>query len=145
VLHSEWILVDGEQPHLVECAARMPGDNIKDLIDLAYGGDFIADYVRVLEGRDLVRRTGPKRAAAVRFVSQQPGTVVEVAGVEAVAATAGVQEVHVSAQPGAHVEAPRSSWQRAGHVMVTSASATEAAELAGHLAGRICIVTKPDR
>ena len=66
VLHAEWILADGG-PHLVECAARMPGDNIKDLIDLAYGGDLIADYVRVLEGSDPGRPPDPKRGAAIRF------------------------------------------------------------------------------
>jgi hypothetical protein len=144
VLHSEWILVGGDRPHLVECAARMPGDNIKDLIDLAYGGDLIADYVRVLEGGDPGRPESPKRAAAIRFVSHQPGTVVEVAGVETVASAAGVEEVHVTATPGARVEAACSSWQRAGHVMVTGASAGEAAALADDLAGRIHITTTPD-
>ena len=144
VLHAEWILTGDGRPHLVECAARMPGDNIKDLIDLAYGGDLIADYVRVLEGADPGRPADAKRGAAVRFVSHRPGTVQEVTGVDAVSAADGVQEVHISAEPGMHVDAARSSWQRAGHVMVTAATGPEAAELAGDLVRRIHVVTRPD-
>ena len=117
VLHAEWILADGG-PYLVECAARMPGDNIKDLIDLAYGGDLIADDVRVLEGSDPGRPPDPKRGAAIRFLSQGSGVVTEVTGLDLVAAAADVQEAIVTAEVGGRLQIPTNSWQRAGHVMV---------------------------
>ena len=144
VLHSEWILADGG-PYLVECAARMPGDNIKDLIDLAYGGDLIADYVRVLEGADPGRPPDPKRGAAVRFLSQGSGVVAEVTGLDLVTVAAGVQEVIVTAEVGGRIHRPRSSWQRAGHVMVTGTDGTQAAALADDLARLIRIVTREDQ
>jgi biotin carboxylase len=144
VLHAEWILADG-RPYLIECAARMPGDNIKDLIDLAYGGDLIADYVRVLEGTDPGRPPDPKRGAAIRFLSQPSGVVAEVRGVEAVAAAAGVHEVAITTEPGRRIELPTSSWQRVGHVIVTGADGVQARELADRLAGMIRIVAREDR
>src|SRR6266566_4748570 len=144
VLHAEWILADGG-PYLVECAARMPGDNIKDLIDLAYGGDLIADYVRVLEGADPGRPPDPKRGVAIRFLGQESGVVAEVTGTDRVAAMAGVQEVIVTAGAGGRIQVPSSSWQRAGHVMVTGSGGAHAAALADDLARQIRIVTREDQ
>jgi hypothetical protein len=66
VLHSEWILVEACQPHFIECAARLPGDSIDLLIELAYGGRFTEDYLAVLEGRARYRRgrNGARRRSA---------------------------------------------------------------------------------
>jgi hypothetical protein len=142
VLHSEWILVGDSSPHLVECAARMPGDSIKDMIDLAYGGDLIADYVRVLEGTDPRRPTHAKFGAAVRFLTAAPGVVEDVTGAAELATVDGVQEVHVAVEIGGRVEPVRSSWERPGHVLVTAADGPRAAALAQRLANQIHITTR---
>ncbi|HEX8767365.1 MAG TPA: ATP-grasp domain-containing protein, partial [Jatrophihabitans sp.] len=142
ILHAEWILVQ-ERPHLIECAGRMPGDHIVDLINLAYGGDLTSDFLRVLEGVAPVRPQEPGQGAAIRFVSQQPGTVREVYGVPEVEAIDTVEEVQVVAQQGEQVVAPQSSWQRAGHVIVTGDTGAAAAAQAEDHANRIHIDTTP--
>lgn len=142
VLHSEWILVESTCPQLVECAARMPGDSIKDMIDLAYGGDLIADYVRVLEGTDPRRPVDARFGAAIRFLTAAPGVVEAVTGADDVAATEGVQEVHVVAEVGQCLDRVSCSWDRPGHVLVIAADGPRAAALAQQLADRIHIVTR---
>jgi biotin carboxylase len=126
VLHSEWILVQG-RPHFVECAARVPGDYIDHLIDLAYGGRFSEDYVAVLTGRGPIPERPSRRAAAIRFLTAAPGTVHAIAGTERAAAMRGIEEVSVSVAVGAAVSAVTSSWERLGHVIATGADQREAA------------------
>jgi biotin carboxylase len=103
VLHSEWILVGGTEPHLVECAGRLPGDNIVTLIDLAYGGSLVADLVDVLEGCRPARSAAPIGGVAVRFLAAASGTVAAVRGSEQAYASDGIYDVVVSLGPGADV------------------------------------------
>jgi biotin carboxylase len=127
VLHSEWILAGTCRPHFIECAARLPGDSIDLLIDLAYGDRFIKDYLAVLEGRGPVPPRPKRSAAAIRFLTARTGTVREIAGRELAAALPWVQEVTLSVASGATIAPVTSSWSRLGHVIATGADGREAA------------------
>jgi biotin carboxylase len=143
VLHSEWILVEGCRPHFVECAARLPGDSIDLLIDLAYGGRFTEDYLAILEGRGPIAPRPKRRAAAIRFLTAPTGKVREITGRELASALPGVQEVTLSAAsgaptaPGATIAPVTSSWSRPGHVIATGADHREAARRAAQAASLI--------
>jgi biotin carboxylase len=130
VLHSEWILVGTRRPHFIECAARLPGDSIDLLIDLAYGGRLTADYLAILEGRGPIPPRPNRSAAAICFLTARTGTVREIAGRDLVAALPGVQEVTLSVVPGATVAPVTSSWSRLGHVIATGADGRKAAQRA---------------
>jgi biotin carboxylase len=137
VLHSEWILVDACRPHFIECAARLPGDSIDLLIDLAYGGRFTEDYLAVLEGRGPVPPRPKRSAAAIRFLAARTGIVREIAGRELAAALPGVREVTLSVASGATIAPVTSSWSRLGHVIATGADDREAARRAATAASLI--------
>ncbi|MFY1670187.1 ATP-grasp domain-containing protein [Plantactinospora sp. WMMB334] len=143
LLHSEWILVGGDRPHLVECAARAPGDRIDQLIDLAYGGSLVGDHVAVLEGRRPPRTDIAPRAAAIRFLHAGPGVVTGVTGTAYAERADGVHEVSVTARAGDVVEALTTSWQRAGYVLAVGRDAAEAVARADH-AVRLVDVTTSD-
>ena len=127
VLHSGWILVDGQRPHFIEGTARLPGDSIDLLIDLAYGGRLAADYLAVLEGRGRVPPRPSRSPAAIRFLTAPTGTVREVVGREIAADRPGIHEVTVSVASGATVGPVTSSWSRPGHVIATGADGWEVA------------------
>ncbi|MBR7834651.1 ATP-grasp domain-containing protein [Actinospica durhamensis] len=152
VLHAEWILVGDVEPHLIECAGRLPGDGIVELIDLAYGGDLLADLLHVLDvdggdGRGpngssrpgLERRA--RRGAAVRFLSSAPGRVAAVDGVDAAGNAEGVHSVQVDVAEGTVVGEVTSSWSRAGEVVATGADAAEAVRNTERAAALVEIVT----
>ncbi len=160
VLHSEWILVDGEHPHLIECAGRLPGDCIDLLVDLAHGGSLVRSWVEVLRGGPPVLLPGlrssalraatadrtagnpdlpaeqpqpntpPSGAAAIRFLTPTAGRVRTVTGLERARAVPGVTEVRITVVEGDMIAATTNSWQRAGHVIATASDAQQAAELA---------------
>lgn len=143
VLHSEWILVQARQPHFIECAARLPGDSIDLLIDLAYGGRFTEDYLAVLEGRGPIPPRPKRSAAAIRFLTARAGTVREITGRERASALPGVKEVTLSVAsgaaiaPGAIIAPVTSSWSRLGHVIATGADDREAARRAATAASLV--------
>ncbi|MGW6929912.1 ATP-grasp domain-containing protein [Lentzea sp. NPDC054927] len=127
IVHCEWIVADGV-PHLVECAGRLAGDGILDVVQLAYPVDLLRAYYAVLKGEDPPGDL-PKRAksgAAVRFLTIEPGVVESVEGVDEARQLDGVHLLQVTVAPGEKFEGLRSSWDRAGIVMATGDTAAEA-------------------
>lgn len=140
ILHAEWIRHDG-RPHLVECAARIPGGEITRLIDLAYNTDLIAAYVSVLEGGPAKIEPVARQGAAVRFLTAAPGVVQEIRGVEAARELPGVLTAGAGVEPGQEVYPVTSSWAWAGEVIALGADPAEAAQNAQRAAEAIEIVT----
>ncbi len=138
VLHAEWILT-GDGPSLVECAGRLPGDRIVELIDLAWGVDLCAAYTRLLAGATVDMPFAPRRGAAVVFLGPEQGLdrLEDVEGVAQARALPGVVDVQVSAAPGQSLPRWRSSWDRAGNVVATGATPGEAALIAEQAVGLI--------
>lgn len=130
VVHCEWIVSDGVA-HLVECAGRFPGDGIVMMIETAYPIAMVDHCYTILRGEEPPPLpVEAERATAVRFLHVPPGEVVSVTGVEEAEAMPGVLHVFLSAEPGEVVRELRSSWDRAGSVMVVADTPGEAAKLA---------------
>lgn len=137
VVHCEWILSDGT-PYLVECAGRFPGDGITVLIEQAYSLALADHYYTIMRGEEPPALPAEaERAAAVRFLRAEPGEVVSVTGVEEARAMPGVLHASVAAGPGEVVRELRSSWDRAGSVMVVADTPGDAAKLAEEAAEAI--------
>ncbi|MET9403085.1 ATP-grasp domain-containing protein [Kitasatospora sp. NPDC002965] len=142
ILHAEWILRDGV-PHLLECAARLPGDYIPFLIGLAYGSDLFRGYLDVLEGKEPEMAAAPVRGAAVRFVDAAPGVVREVRGLDAAQSSPGVEYVWVSVEPGGTVPPLTASGARVGEIVAHGADREEAVANALAAATAIEILVDP--
>ncbi|WP_200216694.1 ATP-grasp domain-containing protein [Micromonospora coerulea] len=140
VLHAEWIVADGE-PVLVECAGRLPGDSIVDLIDHAYGTDLSAALLRLLAGQELCLPRRAQAAAAIRFLSVPPGVVYAVEGAGLAEGSAGVVRCIVKVKPGDRVTPARSSWERSGHVIALGGTPSEASSRAEAAANLVRIRT----
>ncbi|KQV17153.1 MULTISPECIES: ATP-grasp domain-containing protein [unclassified Kitasatospora] len=140
VLHCEWILEDGV-PVLVECAGRLPGDSISDLIEAAYPVELVRAYFALMSGEPL----GPlperaKQATAARFLApDRPGTVTAVHGLDAAAAAEGVQLAAIGIGPGHRTAGLRSSWDRVGIVTTLADTPAEARRLADEAAALVRI------
>ncbi|MFC8850842.1 MULTISPECIES: ATP-grasp domain-containing protein [unclassified Micromonospora] len=147
VLHSEWIVVGprpgtgqagaGGVPHLVECAARLPGDMITALISVGYECGFIDAYLRVLRGERPTLPTRPTGAAAVEFLLAAPGTVTGIEGLRLARRVPGVLEVQLDTAVGATVAPVTSSGRRSGHVLAWGADPVEAERAARAAAAEI--------
>lgn len=139
ILHCEWIVSDG-RPYLVECAGRIAGDGIMEVIDRAYSMELLRSYVAMMRGEmlpELPRRA--KGGAAVRFVPMEPGVIDAVLGLEQARQVEGVFLVDIQVKPGHRFTGLRSSWDRTGLVMAVADSPAEALQRAEKAAGLIRI------
>jgi biotin carboxylase len=144
ILHCEWIVSDGV-PYLVECAGRLAGDGVIELIEQAYPVELKRAYVAVMRGEPLPDPlpTRAKGAAVVRFLTARPGVVGEVRGVAAATAAEGVLMCDVELAPGDRFDGLRSSWDRVGDLVVSADTPAEAHRLAEAAAAMIEIEILP--
>ncbi len=78
VLHAEWLVTADNQPYLVECAGRRPGDRIVDLITAAYGDDFLWKYCQLLAGQPVSFNATTRNFASQTYFDAQPGVIVNI-------------------------------------------------------------------
>jgi biotin carboxylase len=114
-------------PVLIECAGRVPGDAIVELIDAAYEIDLVAALLAALAGERPELPARAARGSAIRFVTAVPGRVLGVEGLAEVLTRPGVVRAAVSASAGDHIGELRSSWDRLGEVLTTGRDAAQAA------------------
>jgi biotin carboxylase len=129
ILHCEW-MVTATGPVLIECAGRLAGDRITDLVKLAYDLPLLGVYASLMGPDGPVGEIPDTagRAAAVMFLTGTPGVVESVTGVAEAAAAPGVQAAAVTVAAGDHVAEPRASRDRIGHVMAVGDDAEQAWE-----------------
>ena len=126
-VHCEWIVDGSDEPCLVECAGRMPGDGIIDLIEYAWDVTIVQAYLALMRGEPVtgLPTTAP-RGGAVWFLHPGAGEVVDVTGVEEAEATAGVLAVSVVVHKGDRIGELRSSWDRVALVEAGAPTVAEA-------------------
>jgi biotin carboxylase len=142
ILHAEWIMHDGE-PVLVECAARIPGGRITQLISFAYDFSLIGAYLDVMLGNAPVVPAAALHGAAIRYLTAPPGVIAGITGADEAAGMPGVAEVHLQMRPGDTVRPLTVSGNRLGYVLVQADGTREAASTADAALARIHITTEP--
>ncbi|MFF4951289.1 ATP-grasp domain-containing protein [Streptomyces chattanoogensis] len=119
-------------PEVIETGARLPGDNICEIVEAASGVSAAAAYLQAVLGR--VPDTVPLRsdAAAIRFLLPERGgrlgriVIPEVSGTHS--------ELHL--RPGDMVPQPTDSSCRVGHVVARAETVEQARRLAAQVASR---------
>ncbi|MFE2377492.1 ATP-grasp domain-containing protein [Streptomyces sp. NPDC059398] len=122
--HTEVILT-AEGPRVVESQARLGGDRIPLLVDVAYGFDLEAAIFRALAG-DEVPRTVSGRYAAVGFFEFTAGTLASVTGLADARALPYVHALTFRFRPGDVLPPTTDSASRHGHVVVDASTPAEA-------------------
>lgn len=142
-VHCEWMVEDGV-PHLVECAGRMAGDWIIDLIEIAWGHDVVPQYYALMKGREPLAApaAAPKVAAIWMERATTAGEVESVDGVEDAKAVPGVRTV-INVNPGDQVQELRSSWDRIAGVIAEGATQAEALAAAKNGLAKVRIKVRP--
>lgn len=132
VLHCEWIVSGGEDV-LVECAGRIPGDNIPDLIGLSYGFSFVEAYVDLLREQDVAVSRTPVQSSAIRFFL----TPEETGGKsrEEALQVSGVVDFQYKEPIRTSDRSALSSWDRCGYAIACAQDGTRAEQLIVRLTG----------
>lgn len=118
LLHSEW-KIENEQPFLIECAARVPGDYIFELIELSYGFNFIETYSKILSNDEFELNKKNKKVSSIRFFDSEPGVLKKIEGIEMLL-NPEIEDWCINKQIGDTIEPVNSSWDRVGYFIVTA-------------------------
>lgn len=139
--HCEWIVQDGV-PYLVECAGRIPGDFVPELIQGAYDFDLLRGYAELMRGGEPDCPAEPVQAAVSWHGRAEPGVVVAIEGADEAAALPGVRSCRVLVKAGETVNALRSSFDRTAVVTAYHPSAERALRIAQGAIDTIKITTE---
>ena len=146
VSHTE-LRLTSRGPRIIEGHDRVAGGRVMDLVEAVYGIDLERYTVgwpfRLVP--ELPARPSPHGAAATRFLTAEPGTVVAVEGAEEVRAHPGVLDLEIDVQADDVVPEITDNFCRSGQVLVTAADTAAAVDLAASLSRKVRIVTRPGR
>ncbi|CAM5474101.1 hypothetical protein [Streptomyces avidinii] len=133
IAHTEMKIPPGaETPYVIDTGARLPGDNLCEIVEAATGvSEAVAQLQAVL---GLVPDTVPSRtdAASIRFLLPEHGGVLREVVIPDLPGTH--SEVHL--RPGAVVPEPADSACRIGRVVARAETAEQARGLADRAAAR---------
>ncbi len=118
LLHSEW-KVYNEQPYLIECAARVPGDYIFELIEQAYEFKFIDTYFAILCNDNFKINEENSKVSSIRFFNAEPGILKEIEGMESLMQPE-VVDWSIDKRIEDRIGKVNSSWDRVGYFIVTA-------------------------
>ncbi|MFI7355864.1 ATP-grasp domain-containing protein [Streptomyces avidinii] len=133
IAHTEMKIPPGtETPYVIETGARLPGDNLCEIVEAATGVSEAVAHLQAVLG--LVPDTVPSRtdAASIRFLLPEHGGVLRQVVIPDLPGTH--SEVHL--RPGAVVPEPADSACRIGHVVARAETADQARGLADRVAAR---------
>jgi len=123
---------------VVECAARIPGGQMADLVRFAVGVDLVEVQLRMALGDELPDELVLPRFSqplAIRFLTAEPGPlptgrVVEVGPLDKVLAFPGVVQAETYLQVGETIRPVRVDGDRRGYVIATGDTSLEALDRA---------------
>ena len=129
---------------VVECAARIPGGQMADLVRVAVGVDLVDVQLRMALGDELpdeLVRPRFSQPLAIRFLTAEPGPlptgrVTRIGSLDKVRAFPGVVQAEVYLQQGEVIRPVRVDGDRRGYVLATAdtnLAALERAEAAARL------------
>ncbi|MFD0000823.1 ATP-grasp domain-containing protein [Streptomyces sp. NPDC127178] len=129
IAHTEVKVPPGGEPVVIETGARLPGDNICEIVEAATGVSEAVAYLQAVTGH--LPHIAPTReeAAALRFLLPDRAGTVEDVLIPDVPGT----HSHIDIRPGQRVPEPSDSSGRVGHVVARAASVDEARRLAGQV------------
>ncbi|MFJ3876040.1 ATP-grasp domain-containing protein [Streptomyces sp. NPDC090077] len=141
--HTEVILTPAG-PRIVESQARLGGDRIPLLVEVATGYDIEAAIFRGLAGED-VTAPAPHRYAAIGFFQLPAGRLESVEGLDGLRARDHVHGVHFPYRPGDLLPRTTDSATRHGYAVVDAPTPAEAADriAAAHTALRTTTTETP--
>ena len=119
---------DGSTMHPMEIAVRTPGDNIMELLNVAYDHDFFRSVLELSLSRPVGTPTAALRSAGIVYVTAPgPGRLEAVHGLDKAAARSDVLRVGQRKALGDDIAGLHSSGDRVAHVVLSIAGEADLA------------------
>jgi biotin carboxylase len=151
IAFPQLIAADDGRVVMVECAARIPGGQMADLVRHAVGVDLVEVQIRFALGEELPDELVLprfKQPLAIRFLTAEPGPlptgrVIEIGSLEKVLAFPGVVQADTYLQVGEVIRPVRLDGDRRGYVIAVADTNLEALDRAEAAARLIDVEVEP--
>ena len=151
IAFPQLLAADDGRVVVVECAARIPGGQMGDLVRWAVGVDLVDVQLRMALGDTLpdeVVRPQFSRPLAIRFLTASPGPltpgrVVRIGSLEPVLAAEGVVQADTYLTVGETIRPVRLDGDRRGYVIATASTNLDALERAEAAARLLDVEVEP--
>ncbi len=141
--HCEWRVQDGV-PYLMECAGRMAGGGIIELIEIASGYDANGAFLDMMLDRDPAPQPAADRYAVSWMAGlPQAGEVESIDGREDALAVPGVRSCWIRVKVGDQVTALHSSFDRVLAIRAEGPTPAQALATAQAAMGHVSIKARP--
>jgi biotin carboxylase len=141
--HTE-IRMTSDGPKLIEINARIGGDEVAALVELAFGFPYMEQVLRMHVGEEFTFAPATRKAAAARHLTAPTsGSVRAVHGTSLAERAPGVTAVDVKVEPGDWVIPAVSNHEVVGHVVAVAATAAEAGARADAALAQIYLEVLP--
>ncbi|MFT8350626.1 ATP-grasp domain-containing protein [Clostridium saccharoperbutylacetonicum] len=127
ILHSEW-KIENDNPILIECAGRIPGDKIYELMSISYDFAFLKELSNLLVDNEVHINTMPKKVSQIRYFESKPGTLKEIKGLE-ILDNPEVIEWNINVKKGDRIPKVTSSFDRIGFFIISAVNINELEKL----------------
>jgi biotin carboxylase len=151
IAFPQLIAADDGRVVVVECAARIPGGQMADLVRVATGVDLVEVQLRMALGEelpDVLVTPRFRQPLAIRFLTAAPGPltpgrVVRVGSLEKVLASPGVVQAETYLVEGETIRPVRLDGDRRGYVIAIADTNLEALDLAEAAAALVDVEVEP--
>ena len=140
--HTE-VIWTAAGPRIVESQARVGGDRIFRLVELATGVDIERAMFTVLAGREPDLAPRQHRVARIGYFGFPPGTLESVTGLDLARELPGVADLHFPFAPGDRLPPVVDSKSRHGYAIVSGATHEEAARLLARVHDLVRVRVRP--
>lgn len=131
VLHSEWKMTK-TGPVLIECAGRVPGDMIPNLISESYEFNFNRAYVDILLNKEPWLNTLPKYTSIISFFTPKAGMLDKIKNFQILEDKMVIRK-EITVKEGDNIPEIQDSWSRIGYFILKSENPSIAFEKVDHI------------
>ncbi|RJO66626.1 MAG: ATP-grasp domain-containing protein [Myxococcales bacterium] len=143
--HTELIVTPAGEPVLVECGARGGGGHIfSTIVEWVSGVPMPAAWAALLCGEAAEIAPRRERAAIYHFFCPPAGVIREIRGLKEARRLAGVADAGALKLPGERVGPLVNSMERAGYLVIQTATRAEAVRMLAQVEKLVEFVTEPE-
>ena len=140
MLHTEW-KVENNKIYLIECAARMPGDYIFELIQYSYDFNYVDAYMKMMCGKKYDIKRVNSRVSQIKYFEAVPGILRDIDGIENLLEDY-VVDWCLYKNIGEEIKPVNSSWDRVGYFIVVADDYDDLERLTNKILANVKFITQ---
>ena len=136
--------VENNRIYLIECAARMPGDYIFDLIQYSYDFNYVDAYMKMMCGEKYITNQINRRVSQIKYFEASSGILTDIDGIESLLEDY-IVDWCLYKNIGDEIKSVNSSWDRVGYFIVVADDYKDLERLTNKVLENVKFITQEEK